>query len=220
MAIRSQRFGVKNCYGARSAEWVIMWKTNSSDVYVATRTLGHSMKASLHASGQCHVRAPDPQSWVGAGNPPRFLESWNIDPASNYQFPFAVVIPEQELRHGPWVEHRDRGTMWLQARQGMGVEIGLFLVRAHGDLSVSLAAAGWRTRIVDSVLPDGRRLVVVAAHPKILKEKLAELEANRKRVQALVAGNKIAAQNPRLVFLAGADEHGTRKFVEAAGNEA
>lgn len=220
MAMRSQRFGVQNRDGARSAEWVVMWKTNSSDVYIATRTLGHSMKASLHEMGQCHVRGPDPQDWVGAGNPPRFLELWNIDPASNFEFPFAIVIPEQELRHGPWVAHRDRGTMWLQASQGMGVEIGFFLVRAHGDLSVSLAAAGWESGIVDSLLPDGRRLVVVAAYPKILKEKLAELEANRRRIGAFIAGNKIAAQNPRLIFLAGTDDHGTRKFVEAAGNEA
>jgi len=84
-----------------------MWKTNSSDVYVVTRTLGRSMKVSLHASGQCHVRAPDPKGWTGKGEPPSFLDTWSIDTASQYQFPFSVVIPEQELRHGEWFQHRD-----------------------------------------------------------------------------------------------------------------
>jgi hypothetical protein len=87
MAMLSQRFGVRNNAGARSSEWVVMWKPNTSDVYLVTRTLGGALKASLHASGRCHIRAPDPQRWRGNGQPPRFLDGWQIDVASNCQLP-------------------------------------------------------------------------------------------------------------------------------------
>jgi hypothetical protein len=216
MAMRSQRFGVRNTTGARSSEWAVLWKPNASDVYLATRTLGGSMKASLHASGRCHVRAPDPLKWRGTGEPPRFLDTWQIDVASTYQFPFSVVIPEQELRSGDWAMHRDKGTVWLEAIEGQGVEVGIFLLRADGDLSPGLTSAGWHTTIVDALLPDGRRLLVAAGSAMVPAEKLAELETARAKAQAILARSGATVGNPRMLLLAGPNEHGTRKFVEAA----
>lgn len=216
MAMLSQRFGVRNSAGARSSEWVVMWKPNTSDVYLATRTLGGSMKASLHASGRCHIRAPDPRHWRGAGDPPRFLDEWQLDLSANCQLPFSVVIPEQELRRGDWAVHRDKGTVWIEAHRSSGVEIAIFLVRAIGDLSASLMAAGWSTTIVDAQLPDGRRLLVTAGRSTVPAEKLAELETARATAQAAMARNAEAVRNPRMVLLAGPNELGVRKFVEAA----
>lgn len=194
-----------------------MWKPNTSDVYLAARTLGGLFKVSLHASGRCHVRAPDPQHWRDTTDPPRFLDEWHIDVDSNYQFPFSLVIPEQELRLGEWVAHRDKGTNWVDAPRSKGVEIALFLVRAFGDLSASLNAAGWFTTLVDAPLPDGRRLLVVAGAATVPAGKLAELEAVRTTAQAAMAGRAEMMRNPRMVLLAGPDEQGVRKFVEAAG---
>ena len=174
------------------------------------------MKASLHASGRCHVRAPDPQRWRGAGEPPRFLDAWDIDPASNYQFPFSVVFPEQELRHGEWAQHREKGTVWIEALQGQGTEVAVLLVRADGDLSNGLAAAGWHTKVVDALLPDGRRLLLVAGRSTIPEERLRELETAKSAARGVIAKNAAPVQNPRLLLLAGANEQGTRKFVEAA----
>ncbi len=216
MAMHSQRFGVCNPQGARSSEWVVMWKTNTSDVYLATRTLGGSMKASLHASGRCHVRAPHPLRWRGHGQSPRFLEVWDIDVTSKYQFPFAVVVPEQELRRGHWAQHRDKGTLWLEAKAGCGVEVALLLVRAAGDLSPGLKAAGWEAQIVDAALPDGRRLLVVAGQATVTPEKLAELDEARLAASAVVANHTGPIGNPRMLLLAGAHDQGTRKFVETA----
>ena len=216
MAMLSQRFGVRNSDGARSSEWIVMWKPNASDVYLATRTLGGSMKVSLHASGRCHVRAPDPQYWRGTGDPPRFLDEWHIDVAANYQFPFSVVIPEQELRRGEWATHRDKGTVWIDAARSKGVEIAIFLVRAIGDLSPGLTAAGWFTTVVDAQLPDGRRLLIAAGASAVPPEKLAELETARATAQAAIAGKRETVRNPRMVLLSGPNEQGVRKFVEAA----
>lgn len=212
----SQRFGVRNATGARSSEWVIMWKPNTADVYLATRTLGGLMKVSFHASGRCHVRVPSPQGWRGVGGTPAFLDAWNIDTASNYQFPFSVIVPEQELRCAEWAQHRDKGTVWVQTAAGQGVEVAVFLVRAAGDLSASLAAAGWHTQIVDAMLPDGRRLLVAAGNATVSIERLAELEAMKAAARAIMEREGSQARNPRLLLVAGANEEGTRKFVEAA----
>ncbi len=216
MAMRSQRFGVHNADGARSSEWVVMWKTNTSDVYLVTRTLGGSMKASLHASGRCHVRAPNSQRWRGVGEAPQFLDSWNIDVTSNYQFPFAVVIPEQELRNAEWAQYRDKGTTWIEAPREKGIEVAIFLIRSDGNLLPSLKAAGWHTIIIDTALPDGRRLLVAAGESMIPAAKLAELEQARLGAQNALAFSTEPHGNLRMLLLAGANEEGTRKFVEAA----
>jgi len=209
------RFGIRKHNGARSSEWVVMWKTNTSDVYLATRTLGGIMKASLNESGRCHVRAPDPQKWCGVGEPPRFLDVWNIDISADYQFPLAVVTPERELRQGEWAQHRDKGTIWIEAAPGRGVEIAIFFVRANGDLLSSLEASGWRTVIVDTSVPDGRRLIVVVGDAAIPDTKLAELESARLTARVALANSSTVILNPRML-LSGPNEQGTRKFVEAA----
>jgi len=216
MTLRSQRFGVRNPDGARSSEWVIMWKTNISDVYLATRTLGGSIKVSLHQSGRCHVRAPDPSKWRGIGEQPRFLDVWNIDVSANYQFPFAIVFPEQELRHGEWARHRYKDTIWIEAAPSCGVEIALFLVRADGDLTRTLESSGWRTVIVDVLIPDGRRLFVVAGEATVPHAKLSDLESIRHTVRTALTNNASAVRNPRMLLLGGPNEQGIRKFIEAA----
>jgi hypothetical protein len=216
MAIRTVRFGVRNTQDARSSEWVVMWKTNTSDVYLATRTLGKSMKASLHASGRCHVRPPDQKSWLGSAAPPDFLDTWDIDTASDYKFPFSVVVPEPELRISDWAQHRNKGTVWIDAPRGEGIEIAVMLARATGDLTDKLNSAGWYVHLVDVVLPDGRRLLVVAGHTTVPPDKLAELNKAKQAVRAAMAKNSISIRNARMLLLAGPNELGTRKFVEAA----
>lgn len=216
MALRTYRFGVCNEQGARSSEWVVMWKTNTSDVYLGTRTLGGSMKASFHASGRCHVRAPDPTCWRGLLPSPKFLIEWNIDPASHCCFPFAVVIPETELRAAEWAKHKDKGTVWIPATQGKGTEVAVFLIRAPGDHSGGLQKAGWHHQLVDAALPDGRRLLIAAGDSVVHQRKLDELLRIKAEARRVMEKEAVMPVNPRLVLIADADENGTRKFVEAA----
>ena len=214
--MRSQRFGVRNSQGAHSSEWMVMWKTNTSDVYLATRTLGGMMKVSLHASGRCHIRAADREHWKGPGKPPEFLDAWQINIASPFEYPFAVIFPEQELREGDWEKHRDKGTMWIQAMPGKAIEVALFLVRVTEDISTALEAAGWRILLVDALLPDARRLLVAAAHANPPEEKLAEIDRLKHSAQIVISQLAEPVANPRILLLTSATQHGTRKFVETA----
>jgi hypothetical protein len=192
-----------------------MWKSTTSDVYIATRTLGRALKASVHEGGRCHVRAPDPASWRSPGDPPRFLDVWTIDPQATYSFPFGVVVPESELRKAEWTRHRDRGTVWLPVKEGQAIEIAIFLIHSDADHGASLAPAGWHTTVVDIGLHDGRRLLVVAGDSMAPVEKQAELAAIRAQAKRMLASSGPALANPRLLLTA-CDEKGTRRFVEVA----
>lgn len=193
-----------------------MWSSSStSDVYIAARTLGGMLKASLHESGRCHVRAPDPRKWLSPGNPPRFLDSWTIDPQSQYEFPFGVIIPTSELRPGPWSQHKNKGTLWLPAKPGAAVEIALFLTRIDPLPLNQLTSAGWHTTIVAERLPDGRDLWVMAGDAELPDDKRSELDAVKTQARRVAPERTTEASNLRLLLFAN-NEHGTRRFVEAA----
>lgn len=218
MTTLSARFGVGDPDGARSSEWVVMWKPTTSDVYLAARTLGGALKVSIHERGQCRVRAPDHRRWKSPGDPPRFLDVWTIDPNSRFEFPFGVIVPTSELREAPWAKHKDKGTVWLPAKPESAVEIAVFLTRDGPRPNKALAAAGWGKNIVLERLPDGRDLLVVAGETNLPEERRIELQHVRLQVRPLVAALLSPPANPRLLLFA-TNEQGTRRIVEAAVHE-
>ncbi len=215
MLTRSARFGVGDPAANRSSEWLVLWSSSSSDVYVAARTLGGLLKVSLHESGKCHVRAPDFQKWLSPGTPPRFLDTWTIDPQSRYEFPFGVIIPTSELRPGPWSQHKSKGTLWLPAKPNSAVEIGVFLTRTHPILMSQLTSAGWHTTIVSEQLPDGRTLWVLAGDASLPDDRRAELNAIKTCARRVARKSHAKGQTLRLLLFANND-YGTRRFIEAA----
>lgn len=215
MTTYSVRFGVGDPSGLRSSEWVVMWKSDSSDVYLAARTLGGLLKVSLHESGRCHVHAPDHRHWRSPGSPPRFLDVWTINHQSSYEFPFGVIIPTSELRQAPWAKHKDKGTVWIPSKSGASVEIAVFFTRAEPRPIGALESAGWATTIVLERLPDGRDLWVVAGETTFPKERHIELENIKAHIRPLMAALPTMPANPRLLLVA-TDKKGTRRFVEAA----
>jgi hypothetical protein len=192
---------------------LVWWSSTRGDVYVAVRTLGGVLKASLHESGRCHVRAPDASKWVSPGDAPQFLDSWKIDPQSPYEFPFRVIIPASELRAGPWPAHSKRGTVWVPTRPGEAVEIGVFLTRVREPARLELR--GWHTRIVVERLADGRDLWVLAGRAILPDDKRGELDLVRAQVRRVAPAFTMEGGHPQLLLFA-CDEQGTRCFVEAA----
>ena len=160
----------------------------------------------------------DPRDWLGTGIAPDFFDKWQIDVGSNFQFPFAVVIPESELRCGEWAKHRERGTIWINAPEESVIRVGVVLVRADGDLSADITAGGWRTIITDASLPDGRRLLVTAAAlpAAYLAERQADLAAIKAAALPFVLRSSAPAGHSRMIVFAGSNEQDTRTFVEAA----
>lgn len=105
MATRSVRFCIGDPEAARSIEWLILWMTKSSDVYLAARSLGNTFRVSLHERGRCHVHGADPARLAGGAvgtHPPKFVQEWYVDPAADSQQPVGIITPVSELRGGPW----------------------------------------------------------------------------------------------------------------------
>lgn len=83
MPERSIRFGVTDGRGNRAATWKLWTQTGSgkSDVYLACRALGGTLKASLHESGNWHIAytqrafAKDVAGAI-AQQSDRFMEKW------------------------------------------------------------------------------------------------------------------------------------------------
>ena len=216
MANRTQRFGVGDPTGARPSEWFVFWKTNANDVYLGSRALGGNLKVSLHQSGQCHIRAPDPSRWMDADRPPPFLERWTIDPGSTYQFPFGVIVPCSELRAGNWGIWKDKGTIWIPATNAEAIQIGVFLTRLDPIPVDQIVAAGWLYTIVSDVLPDGRTLSVLAGPATLDADRRAQLDAIKARAHELAAAPQGPPRVRRLAITTGPNEPGTRNFVDAA----
>lgn len=143
-------------------------------------------------------------------------ETWIINPASSHEFPFAVVVPEPELRHTEQARRREKGTIWIQAPRGQGIEVAIFLIRAEGDLSDRLFAAGWAAHIVDAQLPDGRRLLVVARHSTLPAEWLPELAATKSTVRSTMTAQATQVHDASMLLVSGPNGRGTRTFVELA----
>lgn len=215
MTTYSTRFGVGDPSGLRSSEWVVMWKSDTSDVYLACRTLGGYLKASIHESGRCHIRAPDQRHWCSPGNPPQFLDVWSIDQQSHYQFPFGIIVPASELRQASWAKQKNKETTWLPATPGKSVEIAVFLTRAEPWPMDALASAGWTITLVLERLPDGRDLWVVAGEAIVSEERHRELDSLKEHIRPQMAKLPTVPLNPRLLLVA-TDGKGTRRFVEAA----
>lgn len=215
MTTYSARFGVGDPSGLRSSEWVVMWKSDASDVYLAGRTLGGYLKASIHESGRCHIRAPDQRYWRLPGRPSKFLDVWTVNPQSQYEFPLGIIIPASELRQASWANLKNKGTTWIPARLGTSVEIAVFLTRGEPRPVNTLVSAGWTTIVALERLPDGRDLWVVAGETTFPEERHRELEGLKGLVRAEIARLPTAPKNPRLLLIA-TDGNGTRRFVEAA----
>src|SRR6266511_3564883 len=83
MPQRALRFGIREDPDRRSATWKLWTDAaqGKSDVYLASRSLGGSLKASLHQSGSWHyahsVRTfEDRVKGVVPTLPTRFVETW------------------------------------------------------------------------------------------------------------------------------------------------
>jgi len=78
-----------------------------------------------------------------------------------------------------------------------------------------LRSAGWHTTIVAEPLPDGRDLWVMAGDTKLSDDKRSELEVVKAQARRVVPELSSEQSNLRLLLFA-SNEHGTRRFVEAA----
>lgn len=159
MSQRSLRFGIADGGTRRAATWKLWTETahGNSDVYLACRALGGSLKASLHQSGSWHI-AYSPRTFeqdVRAAIPgivDRFIEKWPrpAEIAPGVTLAFRIVTPASAVISP--IEDFGR-VIWLpNAPSGKATEIDILLVKAGTPVSdwptkrsMGTSLVGWIT---------------------------------------------------------------------------
>jgi len=146
MAQKALRFGIHDGAGRRAATWKLWTEAagGKSDVYLTSRSLGGTLKASLHESGEWHIaysqRAFE-EKVKGAISKfkERFIEKWPRPPefAPGITMAFRIVTPWSAITNA--IEgSKVKGVIWLpNAPESKATEIDIFITKA------TTAGAGW-----------------------------------------------------------------------------
>lgn len=121
MTQRALRFGISDGSGRRAATWKLWTETggNKSEVYLACRSLGGTLKASLHGSGKWHIsysqRVFD-RDVKGAipKQTDRFIEKWPRPPqiAPGVTLAYRIVTPWSAVTN-LIDESKTKGVIWI-----------------------------------------------------------------------------------------------------------
>lgn len=162
------RFGISDGSGRRAATWRVWTPEGKSDVYLACRALGGTLKASLHQSGSWHVAYSQKtfEEDVDGAIPTqkdRFLERWPRPRpiAPGVILAFRIVTPYSAVTSP--VSEADKNVAWLpNCPLGRATEVDIIIV------SPTTPVTGWpgknkmRTKPVGSYrLANGESVWVV-----------------------------------------------------------
>jgi hypothetical protein len=139
MAQRSIRFGIKN-NSKRAATWKLWTETGGgkSEIYLANRSLGGTLKASMHQSGRWHIAYTKEvyESRVKGTNTKlndRFIEKWSMPPeiAPGITLAFRIVTPFSAVTDST-EKGNYKGVKWLSnAPESKATEIDILITKPN-----------------------------------------------------------------------------------------
>ena len=222
------RFAVGSAEGPRSTVWRLWTRKGTSDVYIAARTLGGSLKVSLHESGVWRYAFSE-EHWEGqasTGNKDRMIERWNRPPPiDGITSAFMVVVPTSEIglpRHQlpERAKKYTRDVTWVPpAPEGFATHFIVMYTEQDGPVP------GDEVRFVSRFELPNRQTVSVMVHEQaISEEQQQQLEAGRQAIFEQMSRDqsedRVALEawlEPR-GFLYGHNELGTRFFIDLSGS--
>lgn len=163
-------FGVGQPDGDHSMVWKIWAARKTADLYIAARSMGGAMKASLHASGKRNVGLTSEyvrslesrQSWHGGS---RHYDSWEagteLTPGMTLEF--LLRFPTAQLRPFP-LSQSDlaKKVVWLApAPEGQVLEVGLLYVPSEKPVGTELPTGGGPQVVLAGRLADARQVLLV-----------------------------------------------------------
>lgn len=159
MTQRSIRFGIREDPDRRSATWKLWTDAakGKSDVYLASRSLGGSLKASLHQSGSWHY-AHSPRTFedrVKGAIPKlttRFVETWDrpAEITLGVTLAFRILTPASAVVSTP-LRGSQSGIIWLpNAPAGKAREIDILLTSPNARVTDWPGKRSMSTELVGS----------------------------------------------------------------------
>jgi len=138
MPQRALRFGIRDDAGRRSATWKLWTEAagGKSEVYLACRSLGGTVKASLHESGKWHIAYSQTafEERVRGEIPEledRYIEKWPrpFEFTSGITLAFRIVTPWSAVKN-PVDGSNLKGVTWLpNAPKQMAMEIDILITK-------------------------------------------------------------------------------------------
>jgi len=183
MAKRALRFGIRDDPDHRSATWKL-WTdgaTGKSDAYLASRSLGGSLKASLHQSGNWHY-AHSPRSFedrvkgVVPTLPTRFVETWRrpAEIAPGVTLAFRILTPSSAVVSMP-LHRAASAIVWLpNAPASKATEIDILITSPTARVTDWPGKRSMNTAFVGSI-PLANGETVWAVHRVVEMPDLSKL---------------------------------------------
>ncbi len=171
MPEQSIRFAVRNASGHRAATWKVWTRAGGGkhDVYLACRSLGGTLKASLHDSGSWHIgflRGFVDEEFDDA-DPRRekpYIDRWPRprETAPGVTLAYRIVVPTASVTV-PIVDSLPVSIVWIPAApMGKAVEIDLVFTAQNSRVTNWPGRNAMRTELVGKLsLEDGETLWVV-----------------------------------------------------------
>lgn len=161
MAQKSLRFGMQDGEGRRAATWKLWTEAGSgnSEVYLACRALGGTLKSSMHQSGSWHT-AYSPKAFENdvkgtvLKSQDRFLEKWPrpIEIAPGVTLAFRIVTPWSAVTHSIEAGNYKK-VQWLKnAPNGKALEIDVLISKPTTLITDWPGKRSMGTSLIGSIL--------------------------------------------------------------------
>lgn len=168
MAEQSIRFRITDGAGNRSATWKC-WSpidVGKHDVYLACRTLGGALKASLHQSEEWHIAYSNNFFEENVDDPShkekgRFIEKWPrpIEIAPGVILAYRIVTPWSAV-NTPYGETNFKRMHWIpKANKGKATEIDIFITKPLTLVTGWPGKRSMNTKLVDTMKLDSGETV-------------------------------------------------------------
>lgn len=230
MTERSIRFGITNGKGTRASTWKC-WTPGSGkhDVYLACRSLGGTLKASMHQSGNWHIaytrRFFDENVAAAEGiHSTRFIEQWPRPTvlAPGFTLAFRIVTPLSAVST-PCDQPSSPHLEWIpNAPEGKATEIDVIITDPRTDVTSWPGKRSMGTQLVGSITLDSGETVwivwLVVDNPKFTTIRTTAKyykgrgpeDLRGKKLRALVFGNE--KDGSRVVY--DCSVHGTKPLCK------
>jgi hypothetical protein len=160
MTQRSLRFGIHDSAGRRAATWKLWTEAGGgrSEVYLACRSLGGILKASLHESGEWHIAYSQRafEEYVKGAIPAfkdRYLEKWPRPPeiSPGITLAFRIVTPWSAVTNA--IEGSNvKGVIWLpKAPETKATEIDILMSKPTSPVSGWPGKRSMGTSLIGSI---------------------------------------------------------------------
>ena len=206
------RWAIRSPGGARSSGWRI-WGMLEGDIYVAVRSLGGVIKASLHRDGRCYLGFTRGYAATAAarfGTQVRHWETWQLS-MGKVALVFQILVTRDELRH--FVGRDDAKLTWLAPPPvGCIAVVSIFLAPSPIELAPETCSSASLVGTVRTKLRNAWVFYANRSIDAILRQTITAEQARRSRLF------KPGALKPgtRAVLWQSRTDDGCRQLLEIA----